>query len=162
MLAGRAADRGLDVVIARPFNHIGPRQTAEFVASSVARQVALIERGQMPPALNVGNLSAERDFTDVRDVVRAYIAMAVVGARGDYFNVCSGRAVPIHDLVTGLVARSHVPIEIVVDPARFRPVDVPIVVGSAGKLRSVSGWTPEIPLDRTLDDLLDWWRARAN
>ena len=115
-LASRAADRGLDVVVARPFNHIGPRQSADFVASSVARQVALIERGVMPPVLQVGNLTAQRDFTDVRDVVRAYIGMAERAARGDCFNVCSGRAVPIQDLVHGLVTRSRVPIEIVVDP----------------------------------------------
>jgi GDP-4-dehydro-6-deoxy-D-mannose reductase len=162
MLAARAAQRGLDVVVARPFNHIGPRQSADFVASSVARQVALIERGQTPPELQVGNLSAARDFTDVRDVVRAYVGMAGRGARGDSFNVCSGRAVPIHDLVHGLVARSRVPIQVVVDPGRFRPVDVPVVVGSAEKLQQATGWTPEIPLERTLDDLLDWWRSHAN
>lgn len=160
-LAARAAQRGLDVVVARPFNHIGPRQSADFVASSVARQVALIEHGQVPPVLRVGNLNAERDFTDVRDVVRAYVGMAQRATRGDCFNVCSGRAVPIHDLVHGLVARSRVPIQVVVDPARFRPIDVPVVVGSADRLRLATGWTPEIPLDRTLDDLLDWWRTHA-
>jgi len=162
MLAARAAERGLDVIVARPFNHIGPRQSADFVASSVARQVALIERGQMSPELRVGNLSAARDLTDVRDVVRAYVGIAERAARGDCFNVCSGRAVPIHDLVHGLVARSHVPIQIVVDPARFHPVDVPVVLGSAEKLRHATGWTPEIPLDRTLDDLLNWWRSHSN
>ncbi len=161
-LARRAAGRGLDVVVARPFNHIGPRQTADFVASSVARQVALIEHGAMPPVLQVGNLSAQRDFTDVRDVVRAYIGMAERAARGDCFNVCSGRAVPIQELVHGLVTRSRVPIQVVVDPARFHPVDVPVLVGSADKLRRATGWTPEVPLDRTLDDLLDWWRAHAD
>jgi GDP-4-dehydro-6-deoxy-D-mannose reductase len=162
MLASRAADRGLGVIVARPFNHIGPRQSSDFVASSVARQVALIEHGMMPPVLKVGNLSAQRDFTDVRDVVRAYVAMAEHAAAGDCFNVCSGRAVPIHDLVNGLVTRSRVPIEILVDPARFHPVDVPVLMGSADKLRRATGWAPGIPLDRTLDDLLDWWRAHAH
>ena len=161
-LAARAAERGLDVVVARPFNHIGPRQSADFVASSVARQVALIERGRMPAELRVGNLSAARDFTDVRDVVRAYVGMAGHARRGDSFNVCSGRAVPIHELVHGLVARSRVPIEIVVEPARFHPVDVPVLLGSAEKLRHATGWTPEIPLNRTLDDLLDWWCTQAS
>lgn len=161
-LAARAAARGLDVVVARPFNHIGPRQTADFVASSVARQVALIERGDMPPELRVGNLSARRDFSDVRDVVGAYVEMAEHAARGDCLNVCSGRAVAIHDLVHGLVARSRVPIEVVVDPARFHPVDVPVLVGSADRLRALTGWTARIPLDRTLDDLLDWWRTHAH
>jgi GDP-4-dehydro-6-deoxy-D-mannose reductase len=158
-LAARAAERGLDVVVARPFNHIGPRQSADFVASSVARQVALIERGAMPPLLHVGNLSARRDFTDVRDVVCAYVAMAQRGARGECFNVCSGRAVAIHDLVHGLVARSRVPIDVVVDPSRVRPIDVPVVVGSSDKLRHATGWSAAIPLESTLDDLLEWWRA---
>jgi len=162
MLAASAAARGLDVVIARPFNHIGPRQSADFVASSVARQVALIERGQLPPTLQVGNLAAQRDFTDVRDVVRAYIAIAEHAAAGEVFNICSGHAVAIHDLVHGLVARSRVPIEVVVDPSRFRPVDVPVVVGSADRLQQRTGWTARIPLDQTLDDLLDWWRTRPD
>lgn len=161
-LAARAADRGLDVVVARPFNHIGPRQSADFVASSVARQVALIERGEMAPVLEVGNLGAKRDFTDVRDVVRAYVGMAARAARAECFNVCSGRAVAIHDLVHGLVARSRVPIQVVVDPLRVRPIDVPVVVGSADKLQRAIGWTAEIPLDRTLDDLLEWWRAHTS
>jgi GDP-4-dehydro-6-deoxy-D-mannose reductase len=161
-LAARAVDRGLDVVVARPFNHIGPRQSADFVASSVARQVALIERGDIPPVLQVGNLSAQRDFTDVRDVVRAYVGMAGRAARGDCFNVCSGRPVAIHDLVHGLVARSRVPIQVVADPARFRPIDMPVVVGSADKLHRATGWTADIPLDRTLDDVLEWWRTHVD
>ena len=158
-LSARAAERGLDVVVARPFNHIGPRQSADFVASSVARQVARIERGEMPPVLHVGNLSAVRDFTDVRDVVNAYVVMARLGAPGDCFNVCSGRAVAIHDLVHGLVARSRVPIDVVVDPARVRPIDVPVVIGSADRLRHATGWHAATPLDTTLDDLVDWWRT---
>lgn len=159
LLAAHAARRGLDVIVARPFNHIGPRQSADFVASSVARQVSLIERGDMPPQLRVGNLAARRDFTDVRDVVAAYVEMAAHGRRGDCFNVCSGRAVAIHDLVHGLVARSRVPIEVLVDPERFHPIDVPVLTGSADALHRATGWTPQIPLDRTLDDLLEWWRT---
>jgi len=161
-LAQRAASRGLDVVVARPFNHIGPRQSADFVASSIARQVALIERGGTAPELRVGNLAARRDFTDVRDVVAAYRLIAATASAGDCFNVCSGRAVAIEDLMRGLVARSTVPISVVVDAARVRPVDVPVVVGSAGKLSAATGWTPTYSLDRTLDDLLSWWRARAS
>jgi GDP-4-dehydro-6-deoxy-D-mannose reductase len=160
-LARHAAARGLDVVVARPFNHLGPRQSPDFVASSVARQIARAERGEGPPDLQVGNLSAIRDFTDVRDVVRAYEALAAHGAAGDCYNVCSGRGVAIQDLVDGLVARARRPIRVVTDPARFRPVDVPVVVGSAGKLTALCGWQPQIPLDRTLDDLLEWWRQRA-
>jgi GDP-4-dehydro-6-deoxy-D-mannose reductase len=156
-LAASFADR-LHVVIARPFNHIGPRQTADFLASSVARQVARIERGVMPPQLSVGNLSALRDFTDVRDVVAAYDQLASRGAAGGIYNVCSGRAVAVQALVDGIVARAKVPIEVVTDPARFRPVDVPVVVGSCKRLEALTGWSPTIPLERTLDDLLAWWR----
>ena len=150
----------LHVVVARPFNHIGPRQTADFLASAVARQVAEIERGGRPPEVHVGNLSAKRDFTDVRDVVAAYRDLAAFGERGEVYNVCSGRAVAAQDIVEGLVARARVPVAVVTDPARFRPVDVPVVVGSAARLHSLSGWVPRIGLPQTLDDLLDWWRAR--
>lgn len=156
----RCAAPALDVVVARPFNHIGPRQSPDFVASSVARQIALAERGAGPAELQVGNLSAVRDFTDVRDVVRAYEALAAHGAAGECYNVCSGRGVAIQDLVDGLVARSRIPIRVVSDPARFRPVDVPVVVGSAARLAALCGWQADIPLDRTLDDLLAWWRQR--
>ena len=157
-LARRAAGRGRHVIVARPFNHIGPRQSPDFVASSVARQVALIELGRMPPELRVGNLAARRDFTDVRDVVDAYVRMAASGAPGTCLNVCSGEGIAIHDLVQGLVERSSVPIEVVVDPARVRPIDVPVVVGSAAALVDATGWHRRHSLDRTLDDLLAWWR----
>jgi GDP-4-dehydro-6-deoxy-D-mannose reductase len=160
-LSHRAAQRGLSVVVARPFNHIGPRQSADFVASSIARQVALIEQGKVAPELRVGNLAARRDFTDVRDVAAAYRQIAAEGESGQCFNICSGRAVAIDELMRGLVARSRVAISVVVDPARFRPVDVPVVVGSARKLNAATGWTPAIPLEQTLDDLLSWWRTHA-
>jgi GDP-4-dehydro-6-deoxy-D-mannose reductase len=160
-LARRAAARGLDVVVARPFNHIGPRQSADFVASSIARQVALIELGRMAPELRVGNLAAKRDFTDVRDVVAAYRRLAASAAAGECFNVCSGRAIAIEALMQGLVGRSRVPVTVVVDPARFRPIDVPVVLGSSEKLLHATGWTAGIPLEQTLDDLLGWWRARV-
>lgn len=150
----------LHVVVARPFNHIGPRQTADFLASAVAQQVAAIERGESPPEVRVGNLSARRDFTDVRDVTAAYRDLAGLGPSGGIYNVCSGRAVAARDIVEGLVARARVPVAVVADPARFRPVDVPVVVGSAARLHSLSGWTPRIAMEQTLDDLLAWWRAR--
>ena len=160
MLALRAAE-DLDVVVARPFNHIGPRQSPAFVASSVARQLALAEAGRTPPELLVGNLEARRDLTDVRDTVRAYVALAGRGRRGEVYNVCTGRAVVIRDLVQGLAARTRVPVAIVHDPARYRPVDVPVVVGSAERLAAETGWQPAVPLDRTLDDLLEWWRQQV-
>jgi GDP-4-dehydro-6-deoxy-D-mannose reductase len=159
-LAASFAGR-VQVVVARPFNHIGPRQTADFLASAVAQQVAEIERGLRAPEVRVGNLSAKRDFTDVRDVVAAYRQLAASGSAGQIFNVCSGRAVAAQTLVDGLVARARVPLAVVTDPARFRPVDVPVVVGSAARLNGLTGWKPEIDLQQTLDDLLDWWRDRS-
>lgn len=150
----------VQVVIARPFNHIGPRQSAEFLASAVAQQVAEIERGVRAPEVHVGNLSARRDFTDVRDVVAAYRLLAASGSAGEVYNVCSGRAVAAQTLVDGLIARARVPVAVVTDPARFRPVDVPVVVGSAARLNALTGWRAGIELQQTLDDLLDWWRNR--
>jgi GDP-4-dehydro-6-deoxy-D-mannose reductase len=161
-LALRAAslDR-LDIVVARPFNHVGPRQSPAFIAASVARQLALIEAGRTEPHLRVGNLDAERDLTDVRDTVRAYQAMAVRGHGGAAYNVCKGEGLRMKTLVQALVDRTKVPVEITIDPARFRPVDVPRLVGDNSRLRSETGWVPLIPLDHTLDDLLDYWRERV-
>jgi GDP-4-dehydro-6-deoxy-D-mannose reductase len=148
------------VVIARPFNHIGPRQGVDFLASAVAQQIAEIEQGRREPEVRVGNLSAKRDFTDVRDVVSAYRQLADYGLPGEVYNVCSGRAIAAQQIVEGLVARAAVPVAIVTDPARFRPVDIPVVVGSASRLEALSGWRPRIALDQTLEDLLEWWRNR--
>jgi len=161
-LALRAAtlDR-LDVVVARPFNHLGPRQSPAFIAASVARQLAIIEARRAEPQLRVGNLEAERDLTDVRDTVRAYQAMAEKGRFGTAYNVCRGAGLRIKTLVQALVDRTNVPVEIVIDPARFRPVDVPRLVGNNARLRDETGWEPTIPLDRTLNDLLDYWRDRV-
>ncbi len=150
---------GLDVVVARAFNHVGPRQSPAFVAASIARQVARMEAGHQKAELMVGNLDARRDLTDVRDTVRAYRALARSGRRGAAYNVCRGEAPPIRALVGGLIARSRVPIEVRIDPARLRPSDVPVVLGSHDRLTKETGWRPEIPFERTLDDLLDWWRS---
>ena len=161
-LAFRAAALdGVDLVVARPFNHVGPRQSPAFIAASVARQLAIIEAGRAEPQLRVGNLEAERDLTDVRDTVRAYHAMAERGRRGTAYNVCKGEGLLMRTLVQALVDRTRVPVEIVVDPARFRPVDVPRLVGANARLYAETGWSPTIPLDRTLDDLLDYWRHRV-
>jgi GDP-4-dehydro-6-deoxy-D-mannose reductase len=158
-LALRAARHdGLYVIVARAFNHIGPRQSPAFVASSVAQQIARIEAGRGEPRLLVGNLEARRDLADVRDTVRAYRALADRGLAGTPYNVCRGEASTIRTLVEGLVSRARVPVEIVIDPARLRPVDVPVLVGSHDRITSATGWRPEIPLDQTLDDLLSWWR----
>lgn len=161
-LAFRAASLdGLDVIVARPFNHVGPRQSPAFIAASVARQLAIIEDGRAERQLRVGNLEAERDLSDVRDTVRAYHAIAEKGRRGAAYNVCRGEGLRMKTLVQALVDRTRTAVEVVIDPARFRPVDVPRLVGANTLLRTDTGWSPTIPLDRTLDDLLDYWRQRV-
>jgi len=152
---------GLDVVVARAFNHTGPRQQPSFVAPGVARQIALIERGALPPILMVGNLDATRDLTDVRDVVRAYRALMTNAPAGSVCNVASGTGRTIRSIVDALVARAKVPITIEIDPARFRPHDVPVLIGNPSRLQQLTSWTPAIPFDQTLDDLLEYWRIHA-
>jgi len=152
---------GLDVVVTRSFNHTGPRQQPAFVAPSLARQIALIERGRLEPVIKVGNLEARRDLTDVRDVVRAYAALMESGETGGIYNVASGVARSIRAVLDALVARSTVRVRIEVDETRMRPNDVPILVGSYARLNQATGWRPEISFDRMLDDLLSYWRAVA-
>jgi GDP-4-dehydro-6-deoxy-D-mannose reductase len=150
----------LHVSIARAFNHLGPRQSPDFVASGFARRIAEIEAGCGEAELGVGNLEARRDLTDVRDTVRAYRAIIEHGRPGRVYNVCSGRAVLIRDLLDMLLSRARVPIDVRIDPDRYRPSDQPIVVGAPERIRDELGWTPEVPLERTLDDLMAYWRGR--
>jgi GDP-4-dehydro-6-deoxy-D-mannose reductase len=154
-------EHGLAAVVTRSFNHIGPGQSPAFAAASFARQLARIEAGLDPPTISVGNLSAARDVTDVRDTVRAYIALMQRGVPGTCYNVCSGRAVPVQALLDGLRARVGVPVEVAIDPARMRPVDTPVIVGSHARLTQDTGWKPALSLDETLDALLDYWRAQV-
>jgi GDP-4-dehydro-6-deoxy-D-mannose reductase len=150
---------GIDVIVARAFNHTGPRQNPAFAAAGMARQIARIERGLMPPLMRVGNLEAQRDLTDVRDTVRAYALLMDRGTPGAIYNVASGVGRPIRSILEALVSRSRVPVEITTDPALFRPNDTPIVIGDASRLRVTTGWTPAIGFDRMIDDLLDYWRS---
>ena len=160
MLAVRAwEDDGLPTLLARSFNHVGPRQPPSFVASSIARQIALIEAGRMAPVLTMGNLEPRRDIMDVRDTVRAYRAMMQAGRPGVPYNVCSGTAIAIRDLVDRFRARAMVPIALEQDPARLRPNDVPLLVGDLTRLRTDTGWTPRIGIEQTVDDLLAYWRG---
>ena len=156
-----AAEDGLDVVVARAFNHTGPRQTAAYMAPGIARQIASIEAGRSEPVIRVGNLDAERDLTDVRDVVAAYITLMDAGVRGEVYNVASGVGHAVRDVVETLVDLSCVPVGIEVDPARVRPIDNPRLVGDSSKLRQLTGWSPTIPFEQMLLDLLDSWRATA-
>ena len=152
---------GVDVIVARPFNHTGPRQRPDFVAPGMARQIALIERGELPPLIEVGNLDAQRDLTDVRDTVRGYELLMEHGKAGEVYNVASGVARSIRSVLDMLVQRASVAVEVSVDPDRLRPLDTPIILGDATRLRSATGWAPRIPFEQTLDDLLEYWRSRV-
>ncbi len=151
---------GLDVVRVRPFNHIGPRQNERFVASSFAQQIAAIEQKNRPPVLHVGNLNAQRDFTDVRDMVRAYALAAEHGTAGTVYNIGSGTPVTIEHLLQTLLNASNIAIEVQQDPQRMRPVDIPMVVCDSTRFRTDTGWQPQIPLAQTLRDILHDWRTR--
>jgi GDP-4-dehydro-6-deoxy-D-mannose reductase len=149
----------LPTLRARAFNHIGPGQSSEFVASAFARQIAEIEAGLRPPVVQVGNLDAERDFTDVRDVVRAYWLLAERAAAGEAYNVGSGRARRIGWLLDTLLEFTTVPVTVEPDPARLRPSDIPRSVCNPARLQQATGWAPEFDLRDTLRALLDSWRA---
>jgi GDP-4-dehydro-6-deoxy-D-mannose reductase len=154
-------DRGGNVLLVRPFNHAGPRQSTSYVTSSFAYQIAEIEAGLREPALSVGNLDAERDITDVRDVVRAYRLIVERGTPGRPYNVCSGRAYRVGDLLDRLVSLARVKVRVHIDAARLRPSDNPIVLGDRSRVTSEIGWEPVIPIERTLTDLLEYWRVRV-
>ena len=145
---------GMDVVIARSFNQVGPGQDERFVVASFAAQLARIAAGA-PPQLFTGNLGAARDFLDVRDGVAACIALARDGVRGEIYNVCSGRAVEIREVLRELIGIARVPVEVREDPQRVRRIEMPLSVGNSAKLRSRTGWAPQIPLVRSLRDIYD-------
>jgi GDP-4-dehydro-6-deoxy-D-mannose reductase len=152
---------GIDVVVTRSFNHTGPRQTPAFVAPSMARQIALIEAGVLEPVIRVGNLDAQRDLTDVRDVVRAYAALMQSGTSGAIYNVASGVGRSVRSVLDALVSRSRTPVRIETDPARMRANDVPVLVGDFSRLTRATGWRPLVSFDQMLDDLLGYWRAQV-
>ena len=160
----------LPIIAARPFPHTGPGQTADFVCSDWARQIALIEKykahddapaSSAKPVIRVGNLALRRDYSDVRDVVHAYAMLMAKGKAGEVYNVCSGRAVSLEWILKKLLSYSRRKIAYAVDPTRIRKVDIPYLAGANGKLREATGWTPRVPLDQTLRDILDYWRARV-
>lgn len=162
-LALRAfADDGLDVVMARPFNHTGARQPPDFVAPSMARQIALIETRDVEPVIHVGNLDARRDFTDVRDVVRAYVSLMTTGKSGEIYNVGSGVGRSIQSLLDALRSRARVDVRVEVDPERLRPTETSSLVADTTRLRERTGWSPQISFESMLDSLLGYWRAKVN
>ena len=151
----------MDVMMVRAFNHIGPNQTPVFVVADFCKQVADIENGQAEPVIYVGNLSARRDFTDVRDVVRAYAMLVKDGKRGETYNVGRGHAVAIQEILERIVALSDKDIEVRVDESKLRPVDVPMIEPDITKIRETVGWEPEIELETTLKETLEYWRRET-
>ncbi|MEP0813592.1 MAG: GDP-mannose 4,6-dehydratase [bacterium] len=151
---------GLNIIRTRAFNHTGPRRGEVFVTSNFAKQIVEIERGEREAVIKVGNLDAERDFTDVRDVVRAYFAILQDGRPGDVYNIASGKARTIASVLDMLISISKVKVKIEVDKSRLRPSDLPKLEGSYEKVKSAVGWQPTISFEQTMADLLDWWRAR--
>ena len=148
------------IVRTRAFNHEGPRRGEVFVTSNFAKQVAEIEKGLKDPVLYVGNLEAKRDFTDVRDTVRAYWLSLEKGDAGDVYNIASGKSMKIRKMLDMLLDSTDTKIEVKQDPERMRPSDVEILEGDASKFMNKTGWKPEIPFERTMSDLLDYWRDR--
>ena len=152
---------GLHVVVTRSFNHVGPRQGDRCSIQTFCRQMALIEAGQQAPQLLVGNLEPQRDFTHTRDVARALWLLLEHAPPGEVFNLCSGKAIRIGEIVDLVVARGRVPVEVKVDPSRLRPVDEPILLGDNRKLCAATGWQPTIGVAEIVDELLDYWRERV-
>ena len=159
MLAEQFAGEGLAVLLTRSFTHLGPGQARAYAASSFAHQVARIEAGAAEPVLRVGALDALRDLTDVRDTVRAYVALMAAGVPGRHYNVCTGRAHRMRDVVDGLLRHARTPISVEVDAARLRPNDHSRLCGDPRRIRTEIGWVPRITLEETLRDLLDHWRG---
>ena len=152
---------GLPVVRVRPFNHTGPGQSPRFVVPAFASQIARIEAGLQEPVMKVGNLEAARDFTDVRDMVQAYHLAATQGKPGEVYNLASEQPQSVREMLEMLLSYAQVEIRVERDPNRYRPVDVPVVYGSSEKFHRLTGWTPQIPFEQTLQDTLAYWREQA-
>lgn len=151
---------GLKVIRTRGFNHTGPRRGDVFVTSNFAKQVASIEAGLQEPVIRVGNLDAIRDFTDVRDMVRAYWLAVERGRPGEVYNIATGQGIVIREVLDRLIALAGIEVRIEVDPERLRPSDVEILIGDSSKFRADTGWEPRIPFEQTLRDVLAYWRER--
>jgi GDP-4-dehydro-6-deoxy-D-mannose reductase len=155
-----AAARHMRIIRLRVFNHIGPGQSDRFVVSNFARQLIEVERGERPPVLEVGDLTTQRDFCDVRDIVRAYHLAATYCTSGEAYNVGSGIPRTMHAVLNALIALSRVQVEVRTDPARLRPADVPVMWCDSSRFRDATGWHCTIPFEQSLRDVLDDWRAR--
>ena len=152
----------MELIMVRAFNHIGPGQASIFVVSDFCRQVVEIEKGLREPVMMVGNLKARRDFTDVRDVVRAYSLLVQYGIMGETYNVGSGHAMEIQEILDMIISQSSVKIEVKVDPNKIRPVGVPVIEADTTKLYEITGWKPQIPLEQTIRETMDYWRYKID
>ena len=150
----------MEVLMVRAFNHIGPGQSPDFVVSNFCKQTAEIEAGLIKPVINVGNLSAKRDFTDVRDIVRAYRLLSNNGKKGETYNIGSGKAIEIKEILDMIISNSSSKIEIEIDESRYRPVDVPVIEADIKKIKDCTGWKPAIDLKITITDTLQYWRGK--
>lgn len=149
---------GLSIVRTRTFNHTGPRRGERFVTSNFAKQIAQIELGLQPPHVYVGNLQARRDFTDVRDVVKAYFLALECGESGSVYNICSGITRTVEEVLQTLLSFTTADVQIRVDPMRLRPSDVEVLLGDSSAFFEKTGWKPAIPFHQTMQDLLQYWR----
>lgn len=149
------------IVRTRGFNHTGPRRGETFAESNFAKQIALIEKGKQKPVISVGNLEARRDYTDVRDMVRAYLAAVEKCEPGEVYNICTGNSIKIGDMLKLLLSFSKLKVDVQADPSRMRPSDVPTLLGDNSKFVTKTGWKAEIPFEKTMEDLLNYWRARV-
>ncbi len=152
----------IPIVRTRAFNHTGPGRSEAYAVSAFAKQLALIEAGRQEPVIHVGNLEAVRDFTDVRDVTRAYILALKKGKPGEVYNICSGKGWSIRSILDTLVSFSSAKINIAQDPDRMRPSDIPVMIGDSSKFRKETGWEPKIPFEQTLQDSLNEWREKLS
>ncbi|MBI5465064.1 GDP-mannose 4,6-dehydratase, partial [Candidatus Gottesmanbacteria bacterium] len=151
----------MKIIRTRGFNHSGPRRGEIFVTSNFAKQIAEIEKGKREPVVEVGNLEAKRDWTDVRDMVRAYLLAVQKGIPGEVYNICSEKTVRVGDMLDMLLKMSKIKVKVRQDSSRMRPSDVPILLGDCTKFRKATGWKPEIPFTKTMEDLLNYWRERV-
>ncbi len=151
----------MDIVRVRPFNHIGPGQTDQFATSAFAKKIAEIEKGKREPVLTVGNLESKRDFTDVKDMVKAYTLLMEKGGGGEVYNIGSGKSYKMSDVLNILLSFSDSKIKVEVDPALLRPSDNPELLCDNTKINSLTGWKPQIPLDATLKEILEYWRQTS-
>lgn len=150
----------LKIIRVRPFNHIGPGQSDNFVVSSFAKKIVEIEKAKREPVLPVGNLDAKRDFTDVRDMVKAYTLLIEKGVFGEVYNIGSGTSIKIEDILNKLISISGVTVKVETDKSLFRPVDNPDLVSDSSKLKEITNWKPDIEIEKTLTDVVNYWRSK--